>query len=86
MAKLTTSQLYGWMAYYDAEPFGEMRGELRHGQTMALQANINRDPKRQPYQSKDFMNFMPESPVKKISAEEANAIFGAFFGTCNGNA
>ena len=61
---LTSSQLAGWMAYAALEPFGEYRSELRHGQQMALQANINRDSKRkpEPYAPADFMSFVTEPP------------------------
>lgn len=50
------------MAYSRIEPFGEYRSELRHGQQMALTANINRDSKhkRTPFVPADFMNFLPE--------------------------
>ena len=68
LAQLTSSQLAGWMAYAAIEPFGEYRHELRHGQQMALQANINRDSKRkhEPYCAADFMNFLAEDKPAEV--------------------
>jgi hypothetical protein len=83
---LTASQINGWLDYNDIEPFGELRSELRHGQAMALTANINRDEKKKgkPYNATDFMNFYeaPEEPEeRKLSVEEletyAKQVFGA---------
>lgn len=47
------------MAYYQVEPFGEFREELRNGTACALLANINRDEKKkpQPFSAADFMHF-----------------------------
>lgn len=84
LAQLTSSQLAGWMAYSSIEPFGEYRSELRHGQQMALQANINRDNKRKPdpYVAGDFMNFLSEEkpetaePTPDEMEEKLATIFG----------
>jgi len=81
LACLTSSQLAGWMAYGALEPFGEYRSELRHGQQMALQANINRDSKQKPdpYAPGDFMNFIdqpePSEPPEELE-EKLATIFG----------
>jgi hypothetical protein len=50
------------MEYEQVEPFGEMRSELRHGQQMALTAELNRDKKkkRTAFVPKDFMNFVDD--------------------------
>lgn len=54
------------MAYYDIEPFGEFRAELRNGEVCSVLANINRDVKKQPdpFEPLDFMYFV-ERPEKK---------------------
>ena len=81
---LTSSQLAGWMAYAAIEPFGEYRSELRHGQQMALQANINRDSKRkpQPYAPAEFMNFVDsqEEERSEPTQEEIEAKLERIFG------
>ena len=84
LATITSSQLAGWMAYAAIEPFGEYRSELRHGQQMALQANINRDSKRkpQPYTPAEFMNFVdsPEEERSEPTPEEIEAKLERIFG------
>lgn len=52
-------ELHAWGAYYEAEPWGEWRADVRSAQVSTLIANSNRDPKRrpEPYELKDFMLF-----------------------------
>lgn len=71
------------MAYAAIEPFGEYREELRHGQKMAQYANYHRGEKREPYQPKQFMNFIdPPEPVKekKMTVAELEAYADRVFG------
>lgn len=46
-----------WAAYYELEPWGEVRGDLRAGIVASVIANVNRDPKKkgQPFKPTDFM-------------------------------
>ncbi len=82
---MTASQIAEWMAYDNLEPFGEYRSELRHGQSMAMTANMNRDSKErpEPYGAMDFMNYIERPAEKKLSLEEVNSIFQGFFGASN---
>jgi len=70
---ITENELVEWMAFYQIDPFGEWREDLRNAQLCALLAEINRDRKKKssPYKIADFMLFMP--PKKKQSAEELKA-------------
>lgn len=81
-SRLTAGQLSEWKAYAAIEPFGEYRSELRHGQQMAMTANINRnqEARPEPFTALDFMNFMetekpepkeetPEELSRRISSE-----------------
>lgn len=45
------------MAYYELEPFGEERADLRSGIVASTVANAHRDPKRRrkPFRPLDFM-------------------------------
>lgn len=81
-AGLSAEQLSEWMAFSSIEPIGEFRNELRHGQMMALHANINRDSKqrREPYLAKDFMNFIEKEPEKVATPEELEAYANQIFG------
>lgn len=75
IAGMTIRQLRELEHFYLYEPFGEFRQELRHGDQMALTANINRDPEKRPdpYKNKDFMNYLEPEPEKIYSAEELEA-------------
>ena len=44
------------MAYYEIDPWGEERADLRMGIMASVIANTNRDPKKsRPYKARDFM-------------------------------
>lgn len=58
MQVITWEQLVEWFHFYQLEPFGEERADLRNGIACALLANVNRDPKKgKPYAPVDFMPF-----------------------------
>lgn len=74
----------GWFSYNEVEPFGEFRSELRHGQQMALVANINRDSdkKPEPFTADDFMNFFerPKEPERQLTVDELESYAESIFG------
>ena len=78
---LTAKQLTDWFSYNSIEPFGEYRSELRHGQSMAFNANLNRDTKEQwePFKAVEFMNFVEPIPEKVLTKEELEAYFDKIF-------
>ncbi len=73
-----------WQKYYSIEPFGEFRAELRHGQQMALAANINRNSEKRPdpFDAIDFMNYVdkPEVVEREMTTEELEAYATSVFG------
>lgn len=81
LASMTSSQFHEWMVYHSIEPFGEFRAELRHGQQMAMTANLNRDTKkkRDPFTTAEFMNFV-EQPEKKIEPLDPARVDREVFG------
>ena len=68
---MTIKQLRELELFYSIEPFGEFHHELRHGQSLALTANLNRDEKKHPagFKPTDFMNFH-EPVAEKIYTDE----------------
>lgn len=56
--RMSASELHEWRAYYELEPFGEWRADVRMAMMSSLIANINRDPQKR---SKAFgwNDFMP---------------------------
>ena len=48
-------ELAEWRAFYNIEPFGEEREDLRAAMVCTVLANINRGKGRPPYRLDDFM-------------------------------
>lgn len=57
-------ELIRWGKYYEAEPFGEWRADVRSAHIVSTLANINRDTKKRskPYSIDEFLLF--KRPVK----------------------
>lgn len=55
LAQMSAAQLRGWMAYYNIEPWGEDRGDLRAGIVAATVANAFRKKGSRPMRPADFM-------------------------------
>lgn len=55
--RISSRELTEWMAYYQLEPWGEERADLRAGIIAATVANAARDPKkrRRPFRPEEFM-------------------------------
>lgn len=53
-ARLTSRAWARWIAYFQVEPFGELRADFRAGYAMALQANLHRSEKVAAYEPADF--------------------------------
>jgi len=79
---MTAAQLNELLAFNSLEPFGEYRSELRHGQQMALQLNLNRDPKQRhdPFNALECMNFTQKPPERVYTAEELEKYAAKIFG------
>jgi hypothetical protein len=71
LAEMTAPELREWQEYYDLEPFGEERADLRMGILASLIANVNRSSKSsKTYTAKDFM---PRFGREKATAESVIA-------------
>ena len=57
LGRMSSAEITEWLAFYQLEPFGPERGDLRAGIVAATVANVNRDAKKQkkPYSAQDFM-------------------------------
>lgn len=65
---MSASEFEEWKLFYQIEPFGQMRADLRSGTVAAITANAHRDAKkrRKPYTARDFMagyEFLEERPA-----------------------
>lgn len=63
------SEFVEWLAYYQVEPFGEARQDLRNAMLLSMFANINRDPKKRAnaFVVSDFMPKFWETEEEKPS-------------------
>jgi hypothetical protein len=72
--RLSSREIAEWIAYYQIEPFGEERADLRAAIIACVIANANRDSKEhpQPFSPADFMvvpfakKEMDEDDIKNI--------------------
>ena len=78
---MTALQVVELLTFYRLEPFGEQRAELRHGASLALTANLNRDSKQksEPFVAKDFMHYIQKEPERVYTQEELEAYAAKIF-------
>jgi hypothetical protein len=80
MDRLTLDELMLYWAYWQANPWGEWRADLRIAQLCAIIANVNRDPKKRkkPYTADEFMPFDQFGRKRKRQADTGNVEPGLF--------
>lgn len=57
LSRIGSDELTEWMAFYQLEPFGDMRADLRSGVIASTIANANRAKHAQAFTPEDFMPF-----------------------------
>lgn len=67
-ARIGSAEFTDWLAYYQLEPFGEERADLRHAVLCALVANIFRGKGRRAKLT-DFMPRFDEEPRPQSLAD-----------------
>lgn len=84
-AQMPSTLLTEWMCYYDIDPFGEERADLRSGIVAATIANTNRDKKDKPHKVEDFMPKFeaPEEQTPEQMIQVAAAWTAALGGEVN---
>lgn len=58
LSRIGSDELTEWMAFYQLEPFGDMRADLRSGVIASTIANANRAKHAQAFTPEDFMPFI----------------------------
>lgn len=59
MARIDSRELSEWMVYYQIEPFGEERADIRQAITSCLLANIHRGKNQRAFNINEFMAVRP---------------------------
>jgi hypothetical protein len=86
LASVPARTILEWQAYYQLEPFGESRADLRNAMLCSLVANIMRGKDSEPVQLDDFMPTFdgtkrPQRAVREQTPEEQFGIMTGLFGT-----
>ena len=58
LQRIGSDEITEWMAFYQLEPFGDMRADLRSGVIASTFANANRTKHARPFTPEDFMPFI----------------------------
>lgn len=76
-AAISCAEFTDWLAYYQLEPFGEERADLRNAILCALIANLLRGKGRRA-KLKDFLPRFDEEPRRKQSLADMRAVMERF--------
>ncbi len=74
LARMGSDELTEWMAFYQLEPFGDFRADLRSAIVASTLANAHRSKEGKPFTPEDFMPFVDKKNRSDQSkASEADA-------------
>jgi hypothetical protein len=81
LGEMTSAQFAEWAAYYQLEPWGEERADVRHGILTSVLANCHRGKSAAAFKPKDFIvdyekPSQPDPHALRRQAEMLNALFG----------
>lgn len=66
------AELTEWMAFFDLEPFGDVRADVRSAIVAQTIANVNRSKGQPAFEVEDFM---PQFETRAQTPEEEYALF-----------
>ena len=72
LASVGSDELTEWMAFYQLEPFGDMRADYRSGVLASTFANAHRADGVKPFTPEDFMPFMDRSRRSEAMRDETS--------------
>jgi hypothetical protein len=78
LLRIGSDELTEWMAFYQLEPFGEMRADLRSGVLAATFANAHKSPHTQAFTPEDFMPYIERATPQddaRLNAARFKALF-----------
>ena len=64
LARMGSDELTEWMAFYQLEPFGDFRADLRSAIVASTLANAHRSKDGKPFTPEDFMPFVDKNHHK----------------------
>ncbi len=78
LARCDSRQFAEWQAYYELEPWGEERADLRAGIIASTIANVNRGKGQKAFSPGDFMPEFAKPPPKPQTPAEMFAVMTTF--------
>lgn len=73
LAQITGQQFIEWMAFYELDPWGDQRADLRMAEMLALTVNMNLRKGKKPATIQDFMHYAEKPDPKPMSQAESVA-------------
>lgn len=67
---MTADEFLDWLAYYQVEPFGEFRADLRAGIITSNLMNLHLKKGAKPLQPSDFMPDFTPQELKRLSPDQ----------------
>ena len=74
LRRITIKDFREWQAYYELEPFGELRADYRSASICLTLANLKRGKNQKPYKLEDFLFKFDEEPKRGQSIQEKLAV------------
>lgn len=65
LARMSSREFHEWIAFYEIDPWGDQRADVRAGIIASTLANIHRDKHAKAFKPQDFMWFI-DRPVEKV--------------------
>ena len=81
LAAMSSQQLAAWQAFYDLDPWGEQRADLRNGIVAHVTANAFRSKTSRTFTPSDFMPKFDAEPAKPLDWQEAKSKMFAVLGS-----
>ncbi len=79
LARVGSDELTEWMAFYQLEPFGDMRADLRSGVVAATFANAHRTKDARTFTPEDFMPYIERTPTQDSARMNVARFKSMFF-------
>lgn len=74
LARIDSEELSEWMAYYQIEPFGEQRADLRNAINSCVMANAWRGKNSRTFKLSDFIPDFLRKPKAQQTEKEMKAL------------
>lgn len=71
LQEISADKFVEWMAFYELDPWGDQRADLRAAEHMAIVVNMNIPKGKKKVTIRDFMHYAEQPDPKPMSQEES---------------